>query len=399
VVRHFYTPEITELTTVLEKDARDKVLSLGADELLATPPEDIVDEILTGHLVDVPLLDRDRMTRSAPVEIPGSQPYQTRATRFEFSIPFTGQPGLFSYRPRRSVTGTPVEGVIRDDELVIAVEMANPTKEKVERERDRMISVYQSELWQLREDVKRHNDLLPETIRDLVTTRRENLLRDLDVAASLDVPIRRRPGAALPVTVARRIRVDRPSASPAERFKPEWEIKDELYENILTATRSMGLVMERFPRLFAGLGEEDIRDFFLAQLNAVYQGDAMAEVFNAAGKTDILIRWDERNVFIAECKVWRGTEKFTEAIDQLLGYMGWRDTKCAILLFVHERSVSDIVDKADEALQANANFKRMADKGSGELERRHVFHWPGDERRELTLALQVFAVPDSSDQT
>ena len=51
------------------------------------------------------------------------------------------------------------------------------------------------------------------------------------------------------------------------------------------------------------LDEETIRDLLLALLNAQFEGAAAGEVFNAAGKTDILIRAGDRNVFIAECKI------------------------------------------------------------------------------------------------
>ena len=41
-------------------------------------------------------------------------------------------------------------------------------------------------------------------------------------------------------------------------------------------------------------------------LNTHYRGKATAEAFNFHGKTDILIRHDNQNLFIAECKYWSG---------------------------------------------------------------------------------------------
>ena len=54
-------------------------------------------------------------------------------------------------------------------------------------------------------------------------------------------------------------------------------------------------------------------------LNGHY--DATGETFNAEGKTDILIRTDGRNVFIAKCKFWKGQKALHVAIDQMLGYL------------------------------------------------------------------------------
>ena len=94
----------------------------------------------------------------------------------------------------------------------------------------------------------------------------------------------------------------------------------------------MSLVIERNPSSFASLDEEAIRDHFLIQLNGHYEGGATGETFNASGKTDILIREGNKNVFIAECKFWRGPKIFADAVNQLLGYLTWRDSKCALLI-------------------------------------------------------------------
>jgi hypothetical protein len=53
------------------------------------------------------------------------------------------------------------------------------------------------------------------------------------------------------------------------------------------------------PAITARLNEEKIRDLLLAILNARFEGAAVGEAFNAAGKTDILIRAGDRNVLIA----------------------------------------------------------------------------------------------------
>ena len=65
--------------------------------------------------------------------------------------------------------------------------------------------------------------------------------------------------------------------------------------------QNMVPVMELSPHAFYNMGEEDLRSQFLVQLNGVFKGQASGETFNFQGKTDILIRVDGKNVFIAEC--------------------------------------------------------------------------------------------------
>ena len=90
---------------------------------------------------------------------------------------------------------------------------------------------------------------------------------------------------------------------------------------------NMVAVMERSPKAFRDMKEEDLRQHFLVQLNGQYEGQASGETFNFEGKTDILIRHEGKNIFIAECKFWRGPSTVADTLDQLLSYLSWRDTK------------------------------------------------------------------------
>jgi len=93
------------------------------------------------------------------------------------------------------------------------------------------------------------------------------------------------------------------------------------YQHILNVMDNMTKVMERSPHTFETMQEEDIRQHFLVQLNGQYEGQATGETFNFQGKTDILIRSEGRNIFIAECKFWKGPKGFSETVDQLLSYL------------------------------------------------------------------------------
>jgi hypothetical protein len=151
-------------------------------------------------------------------------------------------------------------------------------------------------------------------------------------------------------------------------------------------------VMERSPKAFAGMDEEALRQHFLVQLNGQYEGQATGETFNFEGKTDILIRAEGRNVFIAECKFWRGPESLKEVVDQVLRYASWRDTKTAVLLFNRGKSLSAVLTKVTETIEAHANFIRTV-AIDGETRFSFILHHRDDTDRELTLTVLVFEVP------
>jgi hypothetical protein len=81
------------------------------------------------------------------------------------------------------------------------------------------------------------------------------------------------------------------------------------------------------------------------RLNGQYEGKATGETFNGEGKTDVLIRHEGGNIFIAECKFWRGEKAFLETIDQVLSYLSWRDTKAALSISNKNRDFSSVLAK------------------------------------------------------
>ncbi|MEK0326199.1 MAG: hypothetical protein QQN63_10905 [Nitrosopumilus sp.] len=139
------------------------------------------------------------------------------------------------------------------------------------------------------------------------------------------------------------------------------------------------------------MGEEDLRQHFLVQLNGQYEGQATGETSNFEGKTDILIRIENKNVFIAECKFWRGPESLKKTIDQLLGYTTWRDTKAAILIFNRDREFSTVLQKIPEVVKQHQNFKREISQD--ETNFRYIFGHPDDMNREIIMTVMAFEVP------
>jgi hypothetical protein len=154
----------------------------------------------------------------------------------------------------------------------------------------------------------------------------------------------------------------------------------------------MAVLMERNPRTFARLEEEEIRDHILLVLNGHYEGKATAETFNANGKTDILIRHEGKNAFIAECKFWDGPKDLIKALDQLLSYTSWRDTKTALVIFNRGRGHTAVLQKIADTVPTHPCFKR--DRGKkGETRFRYLFHQVGDPDRDVIVSVLAFDVP------
>ncbi|PGT92237.1 hypothetical protein COD18_15500 [Bacillus cereus] len=117
----------------------------------------------------------------------------------------------------------------------------------------------------------------------------------------------------------------------------EKKLSEVDYEKIIRDIYKYGIFMSETRASYKHLGEEDIRNLILNNMNSIYPNlIGTAETFNKNGHTDILLKNKEKfNVFIAECKLWKGPQKsIKEALDQLLTrYITEHDTKTALLIF------------------------------------------------------------------
>ena len=238
------------------------------------------------------------------------------------------------------------------------------------------------------------NANLAEQARRAIQARRDRLMKDRNLVSSLGFAVKPRAGApqtyAAP-QVRQKIEPRLPPA-PSTPFKPEPALSEAHYQHILNVIDNMTVVMERSPTAFAKMGEEDIRQHYLVQLNGHFEGAATGETFNHQGKTDILIRVDGKNIFIAECKFWRGEKQFVETVNQILSYLSWRDTKAAIILFNRNKDFSQVLAKIREAMVAHPHRKH-GPKVEFETRFRYVFGNPSDHSREIILTVVAFDVP------
>lgn len=131
-------------------------------------------------------------------------------------------------------------------------------------------------------------------------------------------------------------------------------ISEKAYFQIIDYILILGKNLEAFKALNARFDEERYRDYFIPFLNSVTaQYSAKGEVFNKKGKTDILVFDNSgNNIFIAECKLWKGEVYLLSAVQQLLdNYVNWRDEKTAIIIFNRDvQNFSKVIDVATKAI-------------------------------------------------
>lgn len=186
-----------------------------------------------------------------------------------------------------------------------------------------------------------------------------------------------------------------PEPPPASKlpFVPEAPLSEASYERILTTINNGVLDMERRPSAFASWGEEHLRDQILVLLNGLFEGRASAETFRGQGKTDILLIDQDRSVFIAECKIWRGAKSLTEAVDQLLDDSIWRDARAAIVLFNRNKIFPKVLAQLEGIVHGHSQVVGPVQK-LGETVHRFSLKKRDDPKKLIIVTLQAFNIPE-----
>lgn len=286
--------------------------------------------------------------------------------------------------------------LIKDDVVVFVCRFPDdsPQAERLKEEITRAIQSLADAVGNLSNDVSKHNREAIAAVKQALQRKRRTAEAAVNAVATLGIPVRQRQQPAFTVPTRRRASPVQRPAVPTEKFEPEPTLDAKEYEHILTVLKSMALVIERSPSAFVSLDEEAIRTHFLLQLNGQYEGAATGETFNASGKTDILIRSGNKNVFIAECKFWRGQKSFEEAVQQLIGYLSWRDSKCALLIFNQTRDSSAIRAKMHEVITQRPEYRKTVSHDS-QGDARYVMVKPSDPGKEIHVCTMLFDIPKS----
>jgi hypothetical protein len=402
----FSQRHLDEVLRGCQRQMQQEIDGVDGDALLNASVDDLCGYLEEKYGVSVPVLDVDRITQDhseAQIDVSRdpmrhvldrSRPAYVTGTRVTFYVPFQGDPAMFNCTSSTYTTVFPY-GRISGNELLLTYESLEQSHTAAKSYLDHNIGQIERWLGWIRGDVSRHNASLRQLARARVEARREKLLRDRAMVEAIGIPMRKRgdaPRTYVVPTVRRENPVKRPTAS-AVPYAPEPVLDEREYEHILTVISSMATVIEQSPDAFREMGEEDLRTHFLVQLNGQYEGQATGETFNFQGKTDILVKRDGKNVFIAECKFWSGPQSLGKALDQLLGYAAWRDTKTALLVFNRQKDFSTVLGKIPDVVRGHPNFKRQLSRGKSRTESRFVLHHPGDQNRELMLTVLAFDTP------
>lgn len=203
-------------------------------------------------------------------------------------------------------------------------------------------------------DVIKYNESIKDLVISELNQRKQKADKFYNIANMLEIPIKKsNPNIIENIKIERKII---PLVKKQTNSIQEYTISDEIYHDILSLIKHQGSTFERTPDVFTSLEEEQLRNLILSNLNSLFKGNANGECFRKHGKTDICIEYENRAAFVAECKIWSGINNFFKALDQLQGYLTWRDTKLSLIIFSRNKNFFNVLKEIKSHFSSIDNY-------------------------------------------
>ncbi|MGA0569828.1 hypothetical protein ACO2Q9_03810 [Variovorax sp. VNK109] len=377
--------------------ALSEVDRLPEQRLLNTDVDALVQYFLDKYSMTVPTLDRSGVEGShheRPYE--AYDQWERRTVRvpgeaYDFEVPFAGEASIFQMQSNTFDTNPPVAEVA-GNKLKFTIAGRTLSPEEVRQKVNSLLDSIDQYLGWHRSMWSSYPDELGRKVRQQIEARTARLLQQkssVAALAGLGIKIMEKAGDArtyVPPAVKQKIQPQLPPMRPAT--PPEPTLDKDVYQKILGLIRGAGRSIEQSSSRTRSLDEEALRDMFLVPLNAHF-GNATGEAFNVTGKTDILIRYEAGNIFVAEFKIWGGDKLFLQTIDQLLSYLSWRDTKTAIVIFNRNVGFTSVVNKMRALIKTHSNYV-SGPLRLDETSDSYTFSLPQDNERQITIAVLAF---------
>ncbi|MEK5232055.1 hypothetical protein MHB42_09795 [Lysinibacillus sp. FSL K6-0232] len=400
----FYTKDLFNYFSVQKESIRDFIQKEKEDYILNVGQEQYIDylfdknKVNTVNILENEIYAEEKEEAISSDSLPrhfnvfGKQSFQKPV--LYYTIPIEGDKGMLHYRPSSFYSVFP-RAYITNNKIIKRFIVFNDNYQECEKEFHNFKDTLTNYIRNLNADIESYNSNLRPFIISVFGSRKEELLKRRALKSGLTIPIKKNNDTPKTFSIPSPQVKKKINIKPTEtesNFIPDPTLENGTYIDILTMINDMGKEFERKPSVYNDKGEEDLRDHFLMLLEPHFDGSATGETFNKSGKTDILLRYDGGNVFVGECKFWTGAKGFLKTIDQLLGYLTWRDSKTSVIMFVRNKDFTSVIQTAKESILTHENFIKFVDQ-KDESWFNYIFHLNGDKNKEIKVAVMLYHIP------
>jgi len=377
----------------IESETKEYILGVDEEEYIKFLIEDfkVIPLVIyeESEQIEHPKVTKEKMTdRFRGYE------YEQDVYVFTAKYTYSGSTVLFKIRPS-SWTMTSYEITVNENNNTVSFSFKlyeqNPDKFKAEKSRAfnaaftnvKNVNVFANE-W---------NNSVEGLVRAGFKKVKEKFLKENDFFAAINISTNKNTDSIFSVPAIKKVDIPQPKVDKNKEFASIPTMSQNMYKDILKVVYDAGKSMEKKPALYIDKDEEGLRDQFLFILETRYEGiTATGETFNKNGKTDIILKYsaDNTNLFVAECKFWKGPSEFHQAINQLFDrYLTWRDSKVALMFFVQNKDFTKVLETVKQEAKKHSYYKKVLNY-NGESTFSYVYRLPNDEDKDVFLELILF---------
>lgn len=197
------------------------VQTIPANKLLNASEHDLTQALVNEFRLDLPRIQVDGLyianSGETHVDVSGdpmrmfidrSQPFYVPGTKVVIAIPFEGDAGFFDVKAHKFTTSPP-RGEIVDNEIRLTYVRTDHDGEAIKQEYQRTLASIKEHLDWLSESVVPFNDGLEQVVMKQILARKNRLLADAGMTASIGLPMEKREGVPATYAVPMQRRVPR----------------------------------------------------------------------------------------------------------------------------------------------------------------------------------------------
>lgn len=377
----------------IDGETKQYILGVDEDEYLnylianySVEPLKIYDE---SEKINQPIIRKEKFS-----DYPRYYEYEREIYYFKVSYSFSGSAVLFKIRPSTwSMTSNEIEVSDSNKQVSFSVRILEKNPEKFLNAKKEAYDSAFTNLKNVNQFAEEWNQSVSSIASGYFRQIKNKFKTENDFFAAINISTNNQTESIFTVPQIKKIIVPQPKIDKNQEFSSVPTMSKKMYADIIKVIYDAGKSMEKKPALYINRDEEGLRDQFLFILETRYESvTATGETFNKRGKTDIILKYaeDNTNLFIAECKFWKGELEFHKAINQLFDrYLTWRDSKVALIFFVTNKNFSSVIETIRRESSKHEYFIR-SNGNRGESSFSFIFRLANDELKEVFLEIILF---------
>ncbi|MBN2893145.1 MAG: hypothetical protein JXL97_14845 [Bacteroidales bacterium] len=366
-------------------------------QLLNTDYEQFVFYLTNEFSIEIPIVDfnniqieeGERIVKSRDND-PQYHGHPYKIHEFKFYIPYSGDYPILTYQPLSGRKLNFEEYSIERNHLTFKTSGRNAAE--IESFSDTTINSFKDNYYSLISDLEIYNNTeLKTKIQQLLDNKLEFIRKQKEISASLKyktksesilhIPLISKPNRIFPIKYLDEI-----------SFEPK--LSDNESKKLISTIYNFGKNLEGYEVNYKNKTEPDLRLLYVTHLKSIFiDVNISPETFYQAGKTDIFIEFQNKPIYIAECKNWTTNNTASLAVDQLFQrYLNKNISTVSIIIFNRNKNFNNTIETILSDLEHHDNFIRFVDT-QYKTWLNFLFRNPFDESEKINLSVLVFHYP------